>query len=169
MIKSPARVLLVAALFSCNVSAHADEATFLKSLDGDWSGNGTVKVRVNSSPMSVSCKFSSDTTEKSLSLDGSCTGMVVFSRAISADLVTKGSAYSGSYVGAGTGPAGLNGRRSGNSINLGIRWAKEVNGDRKARMTIEKVGDDGMRLITVDTDPDTGRNIVTSKIDLRRS
>ena len=65
--------------------------------------------------------------------------------------------YSGSYVGAGTGIAGLNGKRSGNAINLAIRWAKEVNGDRSARMTIEKIGSDGMRLTTVDTDPRTGK------------
>jgi hypothetical protein len=35
-------------------------------------------------------------------------------------------------------------------------------------MTIEKVGDSGMRLTTVDTDPKTGESIVTSRIDLRR-
>ena len=30
------------------------------------------------------------------------------------------------------------GSRSGNAINLGISWATEVNGDRKARLTVEK-------------------------------
>jgi hypothetical protein len=81
----------------------------------------------------------------------------------------KGSKYSGSYIGAGTGTAGLSGSRSGNAINLGIRWAKEVNGDRKARMTVEKIGENGMKLTTVDVDPETGKNVVTSQIDLRRS
>jgi len=56
----------------------------------------------------------------------------------------------------------------GNAIKLAIRWAKEVNGDRSASMTIEKVGSDGMRLTTVDTDPRTGKNVVTSQINLRR-
>jgi hypothetical protein len=91
------------------------------------------------------------------------------SRAIGADLKANGAKYSGSYIGAGTGTAGLSGSRSGNAINLGIRWAKDVNGDRNARMTVEKVGDNGMRLTTVDVDPATGKNVVTSQINLRRS
>ena len=57
----------------------------------------------------------------------------------------------------------------GNAINLAIRWAKEVNGDRIAKMTIEKIGSTGMRLTTVDTDPKTGKSVVTSQINLRRA
>ena len=127
-----------------------------------------MKVRVNSFPMNVSCKFSSDTTDRSLSLEGSCTGLMGFSRAIGALIETNGSTYSGSYIGAGTGTAGLKGKRSGNAIELGIRWAKVVNGDRDAKMTIEKIGSNGMRLTTVDTDPKTGTSVVTSQINLRR-
>ena len=36
-------------------------------------------------------------------------------------------------------------------------------------MTIEKVGSQGMSLTTVDTDPETGKTVVTSQIDLRRN
>lgn len=162
--------IIVAASMVFTVSAaHASEAAFLSSLDGNWSGKGTVKVRTNSSPINVTCKFDSDATESSLSLDGNCRGMVIVSRAIGADLKVQGSKYSGSYIGAGTGTAGLSGSRSGNAINLGIRWAKDVNGDRKARMTVEKVGENGMTLTTVDVDPETGENVVTSQINLRRS
>jgi hypothetical protein len=161
-------VLAVSMLFAVS-AAQASEAAFLSSLDGNWSGKGTVKVRTNSSPINVTCKFDSNATESSLSLDGNCRGMVIVSRAIGADLKVKGSKYSGSYIGAGTGTAGLSGSRSGNAINLGIRWAKEVNGDRKARMTVEKIGENGMKLTTVDVDPETGKNVVTSQIDLRRS
>jgi len=150
-------------------TAQANEAKFLNSLEGNWSGNGTVKVRVNSSPVEVTCKFNSDATDTSLSLDGNCRGLVIVSRAIGADLKASGSKYSGSYVGAGTGTAGLSGSRKGNAINLGIRWAKDVNGDRNARMTVEKVGENGMRLTTVDVDPKTGKNVITSQINLRRS
>ena len=161
--------LLGAYVLFVGSAAHADEADFLNSLDGNWSGKGTVKVRTNSSPISVTCNFDSDATESSLSLDGNCRGMVIVSRAIGADLKVKGSKYSGSYVGAGTGTAGLSGSRTGNAINLGIRWAKDVNGDRNARMTVEKVGENGMTLTTVDVDPETGKNVVTSQIKLRRS
>ncbi|RVA81297.1 hypothetical protein EN910_35780, partial [Mesorhizobium sp. M7A.F.Ca.CA.004.01.1.1] len=105
----------------------------------------------------------------SLSLDGNCRGLVVVTRAISADLKASGAKYSGTYVGSRTGPAQLNGSRSGNAINLGIRWAKEVNGDRRAQMKVEKRGENGMRLTVIDTDPKTGKSVVTSRIDLQRT
>jgi hypothetical protein len=167
--KPVTRLFLSASSLCLAAIAHAGEADFLKSLDGNWSGKGTVKVRVNSLPMTVSCKFSADTTERSLSLDGNCTGFLGFSRAIGAIIKSSGSTYSGSYVGAGTGPAALNGKRAGNTLELGILWAKKVNGDRNATMTIEKIGSDGMRLSTIDTDPRTGKSVVTSEINLRRS
>lgn len=162
-------ILVAASMAFAASAAHASEAAFLNSLEGNWSGKGTVKVRTDSSPINVTCKFNSDATASSLSLDGNCRGMVIVSRAIGADLKVKGSKYAGSYIGAGTGTAGLSGGRSGNAINLGIRWAKDVNGDREARMTVEKVGENGMKLTTVDVDPQTGKSVVTSQINLRRS
>ena len=113
-------------------------------------------------------EFKSGSTETSLSLNGNCRGLLIVSRAIRANLKIDEGKYSGSYVGAGTGTAGLSGNRKGNTINLGIRWAKQVNGDRRAQMSIQKVGDQGMRLTTVDTDPTTGKSVVTSQINLRR-
>lgn len=157
-----------ALVFASGSIARADDPAFLKSIAGSWSGKGTVKVRANSPSMNVTCSFTSATTPQSLLLDGKCTSLAIFSRAISANLKARGTQYAGSYVGAGTGTAGLGGQRAGDKINLGITWAKEVNGDRRAQMTIEKVGDTGMRLTTVDTDPKTGKSIVTSCIDLRR-
>lgn len=168
MIKAVAASLLAAFAFASPGSAQADESQFLQSLEGNWTGGGTVKVRTGSSPIKVNCKLSSDTSATSISLDGTCTGLVIFSRAIAADLKVTGASYSGSYVGAGTGTAGLIGKRSGNTINLGIRWAKEVNGDRAARMTIAKVGENGMRLTTTDIDPKTGKSVVTSQLNLTR-
>ncbi|WP_027687050.1 hypothetical protein [Rhizobium leguminosarum] len=165
----PLSITITSLLFLSGSIAHADEAPFLKSLAGSWSGKGTVKVRVNAPTINVTCRFTSDTTAASLSLDGKCTSLAIFSRKISADLKATGNRYSGSYVGAGTGTAGLGGQRDGDTINLGITWAKEVNGDRRAQMTIEKVGASGMRLTTVGTDPKTGKSVVTSRIDLRRS
>ena len=107
------RLLLAAAVLSHGAVAHAGEAEFLESMDGNWSGEGTIKVRANSSPMTISCKFASDTTDTSLSLDGKCTGLMGLSRAIGATIRANGAAYRGSYRGAGTGVAGLNGKRSG--------------------------------------------------------
>ena len=150
-------------------TAQAQEADFLSSLDGSFTGTGTVKVRTNSKPVKVTCTFSSNASGNALSLNGRCRGLVVVSRAISADLRAKGSRYSGTYVGAGTGPASLSGSRRGNAISLGVRWSKEVNGDRQAQLKVEKVGADRLRLTTTDKDPETGQSVVTSRIDLRRS
>jgi hypothetical protein len=161
-------VVAVLAFSLLSSAAISQEAAFLKGVSGSWTGSGTVKVRTNSSPVKVTCNFESGSTETTLKLDGNCRGLVVISRAISADLTIAGGRYSGSYVGAGTGTAGLTGKRTGNKINLGIRWAKEVNGDRTANMSIEQVGAQGMSLTTVDTDPETGKSVVTSRIDLRR-
>ena len=158
----------VALALTFSSPAISQEADFLKSVAGNWTGDGTVKVRTNSSPVNVTCEFKSGSTETSLTLNGNCRGLVIVSRAISANLKIDKGKYSGSYVGAGTGTAGLSGNRKGNTINLGIRWAKEVNGDRSAQMSIQKVGDQGMRLTTVDTDPTTGKSVVTSQINLRR-
>jgi hypothetical protein len=160
--------LLVGSALCFGSAAHAADAEFLKSLEGNWAGKGSVKVNADSSPVNVSCKFASDTTESSMSLDGECTGLVVISRDIGARLKTDGKSYTGTYIGSRTGPAGLSGKRSGNALNLGIRWAKDVNGDRSAKLRLEKVGDNGMRLTTVDTDPATGKSVVISDINLRR-
>lgn len=166
--KSLARFLLAGCLMTASGAAHADEASFLSSLDGNFAGKGTVKVTTDAPTVNVSCTFNSDATSTSLSLDGNCRGLVVVTRAISADLKASGAKYTGVYVGSRTGPARLAGSRSGNAINLGISWAKEVNGDRKARLTVEKTSGDGMRLTVTDVDPKTGKSVVTSRIDLRR-
>ena len=148
--------------------ARADESAFLRSLEGNWAGKGSVKIRITAPTIRVSCKFKSAAAAGSLALDGDCRGLLVFSRHFSATLKADGSKYSGSYVGAGTGPAGLRGVRTGDAINLGITWGKPVNGDRKARMTVEKNGENGMTLVTTDVDPKTGKSVVTSRIDLKR-
>jgi membrane-bound inhibitor of C-type lysozyme len=158
---------LGAALFIGVNVATAAETEFLQSLEGNWTGTGTVKVRTDSSPIKVSCNFNSDASATTFELDGKCRGLVVVSRVIKASLRVNGARYDGSYVGAGTGTAGLAGSRSGNAINLGIRWAKEVNGDRAAVLRVTKTGS-GMKLTTIDTDFVTGKDVVTSEINLRR-
>ena len=117
-------LVAVLAFSSLSSVALTQEAAFLKEVSGSWTGSGTVKVRTNSAPVKVTCNFESGSTETTLKLDGNCRGLVVVSRAISADLRIAEGKYSGSYVGAGTGTAGLSGKRTGNKINLGIRWAK---------------------------------------------
>ncbi|RWM29294.1 hypothetical protein [Mesorhizobium sp.] len=162
-------LLLLAGCLTAAVDARADDADFLRSFQGSFAGDGTFKVSASAPTVNISCTFKSGATSTSLSLDGKCRGLILMTRAISADLKANGAGYTGVYVGSRTGPAQLNGSREGNALNLGIRWAKEVNGDRKAQLTVEKTGRDGMRLTVTDTDPKTGKTMVTSRIDLRRT
>lgn len=159
---------LSAAVLTGGTLAHADESTFLRTLDGNWRGKGEVRIRTNRNPINVTCDFTSGGKGAALMLDGRCRGLIVVSRKISADLKARGNNYSGAYVGAGTGTAGLNGKRRGDTISLAVRWAKEVNGDRQAQMRIEKLNQNAMRLTTTDKDPKTGRSVITSDITLER-
>ncbi|KRD60418.1 hypothetical protein IB265_16575 [Ensifer sp. ENS10] len=163
------RWLLLVVMTACAAGvARADEGAFLKSLGGSWAGSGVVRIRTNMSPVNVSCSFNSEAIGLALSMAGVCRGMLLISRSIDAKLRYTGSTYSGSYLGPRGGRAGLNGSRRGDAINLTIRWAKEVNGDRRADLTVRKIGADGMQLTTVDVDPASGKRVVTSEINLKR-
>ncbi|MBB5574741.1 MULTISPECIES: hypothetical protein [Rhizobium] len=163
-----ARVLLITSIGLLPTLAAADESNFLQSLQGKWTGKGTVIRRIGTSPINVACTFALTATGPSLSMRGNCRGMLVVSRAISADLKVNGARYSGVYVGPSGGRSGLSGKRQGNTIDLAVRWAKEVNGDRTANMTIQEVGGNSLNLRTIDRDPGTGKSIITSEIALRR-
>src|SRR5688572_26699375 len=96
-------LVAVLAFSSLSTAAFSQEAAFLKGVSGSWTGSGTVKVRTNASPVKVTYNFESGSTETTLKLDGNCRGLVIVSRAISADLIIAEGRYSGSYIGAGTG------------------------------------------------------------------
>lgn len=146
----------------------ANESQFLASLGGTWKGNGTVRMRTNATPVNVTCTFQSNAAGQSLRMEGTCRGLIVVKRAISADLAANGNSYKGNYVGPSGRPSALSGNRQGNAINLTVRWNREINGDRVANMTISKVGNNGLRLRTTDKDGANGRNVVTSDIQLTR-
>ncbi|MEZ2126805.1 MULTISPECIES: hypothetical protein [unclassified Sinorhizobium] len=150
-------------------TAIASESDFLRSLQGKWAGQGVVRIRADSSPINVTCNFDSRASDTELSMTGRCRGMILISRPVGADLKFNGAKYNGTYLGPNGGKAGLAGSRSGNAINLTILWPKLVNGDRKADLTVQKVSDNGMRLTTMDVDPNSGNKVVTSRIDLRRN
>lgn len=148
--------------------ALAAEGDFLKTLAGSWNGNGTVLTRIGAKPINVTCRFNSTAGDTTLSMQGTCRGLLVVRRSISADLRASACGYSGTYTGPSGQPSTLSGNRRGNAINLGVRWARVTNGDRAANMTIEKIGNDRLRLQTIDKDPSSGKSVVTSRIDLSR-
>ena len=65
----------VAALFWLVTGfAYADEAPFLQSLAGDWTGGGMMKRTTSSSPINLSCNFTSQASGEALSMKGTCRG-----------------------------------------------------------------------------------------------
>lgn len=101
-------------------------------------------------------------------MNGKCLGLLVVSRAVSAELAVTGGRYAGRYIGPSGGISKLSGGRSGNSIDLTVRWSKLINGDYAASMTIQRVGTNAIRIRTTDKDPASGRQIVTSEINLQK-
>jgi hypothetical protein len=161
-----ASALIAAALAA--PAAHASEADFLKSIEGKWNGGGTVLRNIGGNKINVKCSMQSNAQSASYSMDGSCRALVVVSRAFNAKVKASGTSYSGTYVGVSGKPSSLNGTRQGNTLNFDVTWANEIYGDRKATMTIQKVGNDGLRIRTIDRDPSSGKSVVTTDLQLRR-
>jgi hypothetical protein len=159
---------LTAALIYAPTLAHSADNSFFGSLGGSWKGSGIVLTRIGSSPINVNCNFTIDGEALTLSMDGTCRGMVVVKRSISAKLRASGQSYTGTYTGPSGQPSTLSGSRQGNTINLGVRWARVINGDRVANLMLEKIGNNRLRLQTIDKDLETGKSVVTSRVDLSR-
>ncbi|MHC2301083.1 hypothetical protein BCL32_1778 [Rhizobium mongolense USDA 1844] len=162
----PAIALTCAICLTSNASA--SEENFLKSIEGQWTGGGAVLTKLGGSTVDVSCKMQSDAQSSSFSMNGSCRAFAVVTRSFTANVKASGEAYSGIYVGISGKPSKLVGSRDGNMIKLDVTWANTIYGDRQAKMTIEKVGEDGLRIRTIDQDPASGKSIVTTQLDLRR-
>ena len=85
--KSLARFLLAGCLvIAAECSACRRDQISPVRFKGNFAGKGTVQVTTDVPNVSVSCSFKSNATSTSLSLDGNCRGLVVVSRAISANL-----------------------------------------------------------------------------------
>ncbi len=161
-------ILAVIAGFCFAMPAAADESGFLRPLDGNWTGTGKVLRKIGSSPINVSCRFNISAPGASISMRGNCRGLLVVNRPISAELAARGTHYSGTYIGPAGAASQLAGSRQGNVINLAVRWARPVNGDRNANMTIRKQGNSQLSIATTALDRSSGKPVVTSEINLRR-
>lgn len=159
---------LLACLSLAPVGAMASEADFLKSIEGQWSGGGTALTKIGGTNVSVTCKMKSSAKDVSFAMDGSCRALVVVTRTFTARVKATGASYSGTYVGISGKPSTLQGSRNANTLNLNVTWAAIEYGDNKAVMTIQKVGDNGLRIQTVDKDPTSGKSIVTTDLKLKR-
>ncbi len=155
---------LIAATMMVAIPANASEAEFLETLEGNWSGGGSIRLKPEDNPITVDCKLSSVAASESLSMDGSCNAMIVMSRAIGADLNVNGTSYSGTYTGAARGTATQAGSRSGETVNLQVAWPES---GRAATMQLSAAGG-SMRIVTTEAHPDTGEAIVTAQLSFQR-
>lgn len=161
------KALVAAVLMLGPQGALADEASFLRTLSGSWSGGGSYVRSGGGAPVTVTCAFETAATVSTLKMRGTCRALVVISRSISSDLVISGYNYSGRYLGP-EGEANLQGQRSDNSLNLALHWDQPVRGDQDARMEVRLLTPDELTLRTLDQDALTGRSIVTTDLRLRR-
>lgn len=159
--------LMASSLLSTEVAA--SEEGFLKSIEGQWTGGGKVLTKLGGNNVDVSCSMRSDASSSTYSMDGSCRALVVLTRSFTANVKASGTRYSGTYVGVSGKASKLAGSREGNTLNLDVIWANEIYGDREAKMTIQKIGQDSLRIRTIDRDPGSGKSIVTTELDLRRN
>lgn len=127
-----------------------------------------VLTKIGGPNLKVSCTLRSDAGTSAVSMSGTCRGLAVFTRTFSATVKAAGERYTGNYVGPSGLPSKLAGNRKGAALNLRVTWARLINGDRDAVLLIEKIGQNRLRLQTVDKDPASGQPVITSRIDLQR-
>lgn len=149
--------------------ALADEAGFLRSLQGEWLGTGMMKPSIGVPAVNLDCAFKTTASGQALAMNGTCSGMIVVQRSLGANLRADGRKYTGTYTGPSGRRSALSGQRRGDAIRLSIRWGRDVNGDRNADMVIQRIGGDRLKLSTHDRDPQTGESVTTSEINLTRN
>lgn len=130
----------------------AEEAGFLGRFTSAWKGTGQVRRTAEGSPWTVNCAITQNRDGNRIALDGSCRAALLFTRDIGAHLVFDPGTglYTGTYIGAKVGPAGLSGRRDGDTLVLTITWPKPVNGDTRAALTIRNDGNGQMQITVRD-------------------
>jgi hypothetical protein len=161
--------LVPALVIGVSLPAAAEDTAFIEGLSGSWAGEGTARRTADSDPVGVNCQFTSSAEAQSFSLDGTCRAMAIIRQNVSAQLTnTSGTSYEGIYTGPRGGQSALSGARNGNTLDLQVAWAQEVNGDSEARMQVEVPDPDSMIIRTIDTSPTTGAEVVTSEISLSR-
>jgi len=139
---------LVAAAFSIS-PANSAPTSFFERLSGNWSGSGEAYV-TKFGEISANCRVSVSEASKQIEMRGSC-GTLIFRQALGLKLKNSGgNKFTGVYTGSKTGPAKLEGTLQGNRLVLNIRWGGLVNGDRTARMILERTGPNSFSQTVVD-------------------
>jgi hypothetical protein len=160
------RIFLAAAAALGIVSpAAAGEADFANRFSADWTGGGKVVSNADTAPkpVDVSCSMNGRSAGDTIDLGGTCRAYLLFTRQFGASVRYDPATgrYTGVYTGAKSGPAQLSGRRQGDTVNFTVTWAKPINGDRTARLSIRN---DGRTLAIRLYDEAKGRQMTTTDL-----
>lgn len=156
-----AAVLLVLAQPSiAEQEAGSSEASFLNSLEGRFSGNGTLQ-NARGTSRSLKCQFDGDQQGSRLSLDGSCSTAAIFSTSIKIELRhdPKTGRYAGTFKESTGTVANLSGTRQGQRLTLAFNeTAESVRPNPPATLTISRQ-QDGVALTLRGSQPGQGQNL----------
>jgi hypothetical protein len=146
--------------------ARAEDDSYLRRFEVNWTGGGQVKMSLTGSPWRVSCHFNPASGANAVTLSGRCRLWLLFflSKSILAKLNydAASDSYSGTYVVDDGPPALLSGRRIGDVLTLDVRWPMPVNGHLDAVIrifndtrlftltTTDPIGIDGSPIVTSD-------------------
>ena len=136
------------------------EANFLSSLEGRFSGNGTLQ-NAGGSSRSLKCQFNGDQEGARLSLDGSCTTAAIFSATIRIELRhdPKSGRYAGTFKESTGTVASLSGQRQGQRLTLAFNeTAESVRPNPPATLTITSQ-QGGVALTLRGSQPGKGQNL----------
>ena len=140
--------IALAGAFSIS-AASAAPTSFFEDLSGNWSGSGKAYV-TKFGEVSANCRLSVSGADTKVEMKGSC-GMLVFRQALGLTLKNAGgNRFTGTYTGSKTGPAKLEGTLQDDRLVLNIRWGGLVNGDRTAKMVLERTGPNSFAQTVVD-------------------
>jgi hypothetical protein len=156
--------IALAGAFSIS-AASAAPSSFFEDLSGNWSGSGKAYV-TKFGEVSAKCRLSVSGADTKVEMKGSC-GMLVFRQALGLTLKNAGgNRFTGTYTGSKTGPAKLEGILQDDRLVLNIRWGGLVNGDRTAKMVLERTGPNSFAQTVVDQVSGKTRN--TSRFAFKR-
>ena len=131
-------------------AAQAASSEFFDKLSGSWSGSGQAYIS-KLGDISASCRVMVAGTETKTSMNGSC-GKLLFRQTLGLSIRNSGgNKYVGTYTGSKTGPAKLEGTLRGNRLMMTISWGGLVNGDRKAKMVLERTGPNSFVQTVIDS------------------
>lgn len=158
----------MAAMIAVPLAARATLEEPIGDIRGTWSGTGFVQKNAGSRPITVRCTIDGEQNGVEIGFGGECRALLVMKRAIGAHLVRDGNRLTGTYVGSDVGVAQLDGGVTpSGSVVLTMTFPRDVNGDDRALMMIDRPDEHTFTITTVDSML-TGEEVTTAQITFAR-